>query len=74
MAFEEHAFEVQVPWCLGTKMMVVVVIGFVTHSSDSDFSITVSVPQVIELTNDANHGHTVLLFPSNNIFKSDKGL
>ena len=70
----EHAFEVQVPWCLGTEMMVVVVIGFVTRSSDSYFSVTVNVPQVIELTSDSNHGHTVLLFPRNNIFKSDKGL
>lgn len=72
MAFEEHAFEVQVPWCLGTKTMVV--IGFVTHSSDSYFSITVSVPQEIELTSDTHHGHTVLLFPRNNILKGDKGL
>lgn len=55
-------------------MMVVVVIGFVTRSSDSYFSVTVNVPQVIELTSDSNHGHTVLLFPRNNIFKSDKGL
>lgn len=73
MAFEEHAFEVQVPWCLGTKTIVVVVIGFVTHSSDSYFSITVSVPQVTELISDTHHGHTVLLFPRNNMLKGDKG-
>lgn len=74
MAFEEHAFEGQVPWCLGTKMTIVVVIGFVTHSSESYFSITVSVPHVIELTSNTNHGRTVLLFPRNNVFESDKGL
>lgn len=54
--------------------MVVVAIGFVTHSSDSCFSMTVSVPHVIELTGDTHHGHTVLLFPRNNILKGDKGL
>lgn len=74
MAFEEHAFEVQVLWCLGTKTMVVVVIGFVTHSSDSYCSITVSVPGAIELTSDIHHDHMVLLFPRNNILKGDKGL